>query len=242
MRAAAAASSTIPRPGVTKAATFMRAVVRHAGRMKDTLRWARSRTKSPQSIDYVKVTAKAVLSGKQCKAVEIVTALVIDIAQRGELGDAESIGQHLTAIARAEYAAAHPTERAPLLSFAEASIAEERAQGEMENAEEALKHFPTLTNRLRLIAASKNYERAKRIRDARVELDAGGVRMRILLLVALAIAACREQPASPAPLTCDTAFIPFAGDTVPVIRVIACGGVKLDTSLTRWKPAAAVTP
>lgn len=147
--------------------TFGAAVARHTATLKDILRAAFSRTGKPQS-DYIRRLKKAVLSSLRCKAVEILVAFVVDLAHRGSLEEAEGIGLQLAAIARAEYASAHPGETEVQLSFAEASIAEESAQGEMENAEEMLKHFPTLTNRLRLLAASGKYERAKRARDEAV--------------------------------------------------------------------------
>lgn len=146
------------------------AVGRHAATLKDILRRAFSRTAAPQSA-YIRNVKKAVLSSIRCRAVELVVALVIDLARRGSLEEAEAVGAHLTAIARAEYAAAHPEAVQVQLSRAEAQIAEEHAEGLVEEAETRLSLFPTLSNRLAYLAASAEHTRARQQLDAAVRRE-----------------------------------------------------------------------
>lgn len=159
-------SSTLPISVGTTTTSYRAVVARHAARIKDAFRFGFSRTTRPQS-EYVRSLKKSVLSSERCQAVELVCALVVDLAQRGELEEATSIGEHLIATARVEHASANPATDAPILSRAEAHIAEERAQGEKENAETAMSNFPTLSNKLRFLAADAAYERAaKQFRTA----------------------------------------------------------------------------
>ena len=147
------------------------AVERHASRLKDVIRYVRSRCTLKQVGDVARNVAKAVLSSRRSRAIEQVVTLVIDVAQRGTLEEAEAIGLELVAIARTEYAAAHPSERPAQLSIDEASIAEQAAQGERECAEKAMDLFPTTTNRLRFLAASRRYEAAAKVLDDAVRRE-----------------------------------------------------------------------
>ena len=174
MRTAIARSTTTPHAPVADRAREFRATVgRHTASFKDLLRAVRSRTTARQQIEYARAAAKSVLSSIRCKAVEIVIALVVDLAHRSEhVEDAEAPGLALAAIARAEWAATHPTTAQRLMSWEEASLLEELAQGEMENAEKALDLYPnSLTHRLRLREASAKYGAAKRIRDEALQRD-----------------------------------------------------------------------
>lgn len=140
-------------------------VARHAASLKAALRRAFSLvdgrgTARPQS-KYIAGVKKSILSSERCKAIELVLACVIDLARRGSLEDATAIGEHITAIARAEWAAMHHGADRPL-SRAEAHIAEQKAQGEKENAEVAMTNFPSISTMLRFLAADAAYERAAR--------------------------------------------------------------------------------
>lgn len=152
------------------ATTFpLPSVARHAARLKDMFRFGRSRATRRQEDAYTAQLAKDVLSrdDSRVKAVEHVVSLVVDIARRGTEEDAAAIGEALIAIARVEWAAANPAPGAPRLSRAEAHMAEERAQGDRENAEVAMSNFPTLGNMLRFLGADAAYERAAReLREA----------------------------------------------------------------------------
>lgn len=121
--------------------------------------------------DVARNVAKAVLSSRRSRAIEQVVTLVIDVAQRGSLEEAEAIGLELVAIARAEYAAAHPSERLAQLSIDEASIGEQLAQGERECAETAMNLHPTPTNRIRYLAASAKHSTAVKALDDAVRRD-----------------------------------------------------------------------
>jgi hypothetical protein len=103
------ATSILPSGTSERRPVSIRATIsRHAERLKEIIRQARSRTTRKQHDEYVRNAAKSVLSSEKCRAVEIVCALVVDIAQRADLAEAEAIGQHLIAIARSEHAACHP--------------------------------------------------------------------------------------------------------------------------------------
>lgn len=147
--------------------TSTRAVVsRHAAGLKDALRSARSRTHMKQTDEYSRSVAKKVLSSTESKAVEHVMTLVIDLAQRGSLEDAESIGLSLAAIARAEYSVAHPDAARQLPTRDEAAMAEEEAQGVRELAEKAMDLDPrNVSKRLAFLAASARYSQAARTLD-----------------------------------------------------------------------------
>jgi hypothetical protein len=128
-----------------------RRVANHAQLMKETLRSSRSRAQVPQSNPYVAQLAKDLLSRESAatrRGVEQVAALVSDLAHRGTLGDAQAVGYMYLAIAEYEYERTHPGETAAMLSEAEAHIAEERAEGQVEEAETVMARFPTTANRL----------------------------------------------------------------------------------------------
>lgn len=146
---------------------FSATVARHANTLKEQLRFWRARAPIQQRTNsQASEIAKKVLSSEKSAAVEHVVGLVVDLAQRGSLADAESVGLSLAAIARAEWAAAHPAQRRVQLSREEAAIAEEQAEGVMESAETVLHMDPTnQSKRLALLAASATYKEALRIRD-----------------------------------------------------------------------------
>ena len=146
------------------------AVARHAERLKECFRWARSRATRKQENEYTRQLAKDVLSSDRRKSIEHVCALVVDIAQRGSLEDAEAIGQSLIAIARSEHAAAHPGKDVEL-SRAEAHIAEEQAEGDVEICETRMALEPSTTNLIAFLAASARHARARRELDAAVRRD-----------------------------------------------------------------------
>lgn len=144
-------------------------VVRHAETLRDALRRSRSLATAKQTDPYVSQLAKDALSRERSKCVLQVTALVVDLAQRGSLEDAESIGLHLCAIARSEHAARHPDGRIVELSIQEAHLAEERAEGAVEEAETAMAHNPdSLSHQLAYLSAAAVHERARRALDAAV--------------------------------------------------------------------------
>lgn len=142
---------------------FRETVARHAASLKDVLRFARSRATKQQTVEYVRALAKSVLSSIRCKAVEIVVALVVDLAQRGSLEDAESVGLQLAAIARAE----HPSTD-PELSIAEAQIAEQLCEGDCNAAESRMAYAPSISNLLAYLASSARHRESRRVLDAAV--------------------------------------------------------------------------
>lgn len=144
-------------------------VARHAETVKSAFRRSRSLTTAKQADPYVTQLAKDALSRDRSKCVLHVTALVVDLAQRGSLEDAEAIGLHLQAIARAEYAATHPDGRVVELSIQEAHLAEERAEGIAEEAETGMAHNPgSLSHQLAYLSAAAVHQRARRDLDAAV--------------------------------------------------------------------------
>lgn len=149
-------------PAISSTTAFPAAVARHASTLKDLFRRAFSRTTVPQS-DYIRRLKKSVLSSIRCRAVEIVTALVIDLAHRGSLEEAEAIGLHLAAIARAEHPGSDPE-----LTLAEAKIAEATLEGDCNAAEDRMLLDPTLTNRLAYLAAAAKHAEARRVLDRAV--------------------------------------------------------------------------
>lgn len=146
-------------------------VSRHAKSVKEALRRGRTFADRRQDDERARNIAKKVLSSDRSKAVEYVVTLVVDIAHRGSLEDAEAIGQHLIAIARSEHAAAHPDGTRVQLSRAEAMLAEEAAEGDVEQAETALALEPTLGNMLRYLGASARHSRARRDLDEAVRRE-----------------------------------------------------------------------
>lgn len=141
-------------------------VARHAATVLDMIRAAWARCKRPQTM-----LAKDVFRGRS-KAVEHVLAVVIDIAQAPEttLEEVESIGLAICAVIRAEHGATHgwPVQ----LSRAEASIGEQIAQGERENAEKALDLDPrNRSKQLAFLAASAKYSCAARQLDEAVRRE-----------------------------------------------------------------------
>lgn len=141
-------------PSITDTAS---AVQRHAASFRDTLRWAWSRATRRQHNGYVSQLARNAF-GKRVKCIEQTVAIVVDIAQRGTLEDAEAIGNHLVAIARAE----HPSTD-PQLSLVEAKIAESMAQGECDAAEDRMMSEPSITNLLAYRAAGSRHAEARRV-------------------------------------------------------------------------------
>lgn len=144
-------------------------VSRHAARVKETIRAGRSRATIKQSWDFVRNLAKKVLTSGRSQCIEHTTALIIDLAHRGHLEDAEAIGHEFIAIARAEHAAKHgePVQ----LSVDEAHIAEEIAEGEVEVAETAMARANTPTNRIRYLQLAARHERARTALDAAVRRE-----------------------------------------------------------------------
>jgi len=142
-----------------------RRVASHAKLAKDLVRAGRSRTTIPQQNPYVAQLAKDLLSreGAPRRAFDQVASLIADLAQRGQLEDAESVGLMYVAIARFEYQKAHGA--APSMSRAQAHMAEEEAEASVELAETAFAHEPTVGNYLRYLTASAAHIRA------RVQLD-----------------------------------------------------------------------
>lgn len=144
-------------------------VARHAETVKSAFRRSRSLAKAKQEDPYVTQLAKDALSRDRSKCVLQVTALVVDLAQRGSLEDAEAIGLHLCAIARAEYASAHPEGVTVELSISEAQLAEERAEGAVEEAEMSMAQNPgSLKHQLDYLSAAAVHQRARRDLDAAV--------------------------------------------------------------------------
>jgi hypothetical protein len=147
----------------------VRAVARHAATVKDAFRRSRSLTTEKQTNPYVAQLAKDALTRDRSKCIEQVTALLVDLAVRGTLEDSEAIGQHLTAIARAEYASAHPEAAHAELSIAEAHQLEERAEGAADEAECAMAHHAgSMSHQLAYLAASAVHTRARRELDEAV--------------------------------------------------------------------------
>lgn len=138
-------------------------VVRHTATVLDMIRAAWARCKKPQTM-----LAKD-LFRQRYKAVEHVLAVIIDIAQAPEttLDDVENIGLAICAVVRAEHAATHgwPVR----MTRPEASIAEQIAQGERENAEKALDLDPNnRSKQLAFLTASAKYSCAARRLDEAV--------------------------------------------------------------------------
>lgn len=163
-------TSALPFPATTTTDHGLVATVRrHAATLKDALRRSRSLAKKKQTDPYVTQLAKDALSRERSKCVFQVTALVVDLAMRGSLEDAEAIGLHLSAIARAEHAAAHPDGQPVELSIQEAHLAEERAEGAVEEAETGMAHNPgSLSHELAYLSAAAVHQRARRELDAAV--------------------------------------------------------------------------
>jgi hypothetical protein len=135
----------------------------HAAVVKDALRQGRSHATIPQSDLYVVHLAKDILSRDSVtsrKSVEQVIALVIDLAQRATLEDAEAIGYTLVAIARDEFAKAHPNV-CHLVSVGAAQMIEEQCEGRVDEAEALMAYEPTVSNYLNYLAASAAHLRAR---------------------------------------------------------------------------------
>jgi hypothetical protein len=116
-----------------QATTDQGALVAHATALvKDAIREGRSRCKRGTQPDYVRQLAKDALSPERTRSrcVEQFLAFVVDIAQRGELVDAEEIGLRVIAVAREASGKNRPD-----LSLAEAHAREEAAEGDVEDAE-----------------------------------------------------------------------------------------------------------
>jgi hypothetical protein len=108
----------------------------------DAIREGRSRCTRGGQPKYIEQLAKDALNPNrdQSRCIEQVCALVIDIATRGELVDAEEIGLRLIALAREAFYAG---KERPTLSLAEVHIAEEEAEGAAEDAETVMVHRRT---------------------------------------------------------------------------------------------------
>lgn len=153
--------------------TFAPRVARHARLVKEQLRSARSRTTRPQTDPYVRHLAKEILSREtepRRRGVEQTCALVGDLAGRGELEDAEAVGYLLIAVAQQEYRATHPETLAPL-DVATAHIAEQRAEGIVNDAETEMSHHPTVANYLRYLTARAGHVRAVERLDESVRAE-----------------------------------------------------------------------
>lgn len=155
-----------------------RRVARHAALTKDLVRAGRSRARRPQQNPYVAQLAKDLLSreGAPRRAFDQVASLIADLAHRGRLEDAESIGLMYVAIARFEHQKEHGA--GPALTRAEAHLAEEEAEGAVELAETAFAHEPTVGNYLAYLIRSAAHVRARLqlddvIRRELVTLNAG---------------------------------------------------------------------
>lgn len=152
--------------------TWRDAVVRHSRHLKDVLRFARSRAGRKQDDEYTRSLAKSVLSSERSKCIEQVVSLVLDVAKRGTIEDAESIGHALVAIARAEWAASH-TNQPARLSVEEAHLIEERTEGDVEQAETAMAHHPgSLTHYLAYLRTAAVHTAARRDLDDAVRRSA----------------------------------------------------------------------
>lgn len=138
--------------------------------IKDAILAARSRATKTQRDDYVRQLAKD-LTRARTKCVEQIVALVIDIADRGSLEDAEEIGRQLLTIAREAHQTRHQRIRR---TFQEIHVAEVRALSEAKEAELALLYEPTLANEERYLVKSARASRWRR------QLDGAVRRMAIL--------------------------------------------------------------
>lgn len=149
--------------------TFTATVVRRARLMKDALRSARSRTEQPQTDPYIRGLAKEILSREdqpRRRAVEQVCALVDDLAHRGSLEEAESIGYLFVAIAQHSHAALAGA-LSVSIDIATAHMAEECAEADVEQAECAMAHPPhTISKYLAYLTASAAHIRARHQLDA----------------------------------------------------------------------------
>ena len=139
-------------------------VARHAASLRSAIGWAWSRCTAKQdNPSATNLYRDAVTRDElRSKCLEQVCTLVIDIARRGTLEDAESIPLHLSAIARAEWASANPDGTQVELSVAEAHIAEEIAEGACDAAETRMCYDPSLSNRLAYLASLAALKRAQR--------------------------------------------------------------------------------
>lgn len=148
----------------------MAALERHTKRAKDTLGWLYTATvRARKRVPYAVSMQKAVLSGKQCKAVQIVQLLNMDIAHGVKTPEeAEQFGLALAATARSEWAAAHPDQHTAQLSVREAHLLEERCEGQCDEAEAAMAHEPTFSTYTRYLSASAALSAARRELDRAV--------------------------------------------------------------------------
>jgi hypothetical protein len=137
-------------------------VARHSELTKDLVRAGRSRTRVTQQNPYVSQLAKDLLSrqGAPRPAFDQVAWLVADLAQRGELEDAEAIGHLYIAIARFEYERTHG--RAPLLNIGEVHLAEEQAEAAVEIAEIEMRNNPgSISHYLNYLRCAAAHERRR---------------------------------------------------------------------------------
>jgi hypothetical protein len=150
-----------------------RRVARHTSLTKETFRAARSRAIVPcHTNPYAAHLAKDLLSREsepRRRSMDHTAALVADLAHRGSLEDAESPGQLLIAIARHEHALAHPETANPHpLSIEEAHIAEEQAEGIVEEWETRMAHDASPSNCLGYLAARAAHRRTCEVLDEAV--------------------------------------------------------------------------
>lgn len=140
-----------------------------AAAIRDAINVGRTNAVAVQRDEYVRQLAKD-FKRDRCVADRQLTAFVVDIALRGSLEDAMEVGERLIEAACMAHEAAHP-ERAEA-PFVELHLAEERAEGEAEEAETRMAHHP------HCLAAKEDYVRKgaahthQRVRmDRRVRRD-----------------------------------------------------------------------
>lgn len=138
-------------------------VARHASLLKDQIRRGRAHTTEPQTDPYVVQLSKDILSREddpRRKGVEQTLEILLDIARRGAIDDAEAACFLMLSMVREEYREAHPERSGAGMSVREAHIAEEVAEGECEALEAAMAHEPTLSNKLAYLTARAKHLRA----------------------------------------------------------------------------------
>jgi hypothetical protein len=137
-------------------------VARGTDLVKDAIRQGRARTTQSQRNGYTRQLAKDVLSrgdDPRSRCVEQIVALVVDVVQRGKLLDAYEIIWRLTSVAVEAHHQEHGAE--PDMTWEEAHLAEEHAEGLVEEAETALVHRPTRANLDRYLFAAAAHEQAR---------------------------------------------------------------------------------
>lgn len=146
--------------------TARETVTQASARLRDAIRAARSRINHRErpSDAYTMGVAKAALGDRRSKCIEHITALVVDVAQRGSLEDAESIAIALRQVARDAFHRTHP---ARTESYADAWQHESAAQHRVDACERAFAMDPSESNEFRYVAAQAVYVVAQeRLHDA----------------------------------------------------------------------------